>query len=158
MLVLSLLTSEFVELWELEVWLTKTHHHRYLYSMERADRGIVPKYGGNNVQGMYPARQNATPQTCGVSSVGNRDLQISAGIFDVSRDSTDFAADFRDLTATVRARDGEFLFGVTGSGGALYSTPSIDMSSISPELVELFKDRFQSLLGELEVDEVSARL
>ena len=125
--------------------------------MERADRGIVPKFG-NNVQGMYPARQNATPQTCGVSSVGNRDLQLSAGAFDVSQGGADFVADFRDLTATVRARDGEFLFGVTGSGGALYSTPSIDMSSMDPELVEVFKVRFQTLLAALEGDQMNAKL
>lgn len=148
--------------------------HRYLYSIERADRGRVQHLSkhtknNNNIQGQYPTLQNPTPQTCGVSSIGNRDLQIRSGTFPIpspqSKSNNNnaeeifrFAADFRNLTATVRARDEEFLFGVTGSRKALFSTPSIDMSSMDPELVEVFKERFETLLEELESDEGKAKL
>lgn len=159
--------------------LTKSHPtplppNRYLYSIERADRGRVQhlpvsnQNNNNNIQGQYPTHQNPTPQTCGVSSIGNRDLQIRSGTFPIpSRQSNNnnnnaekfrFAADFRNLTATVRARDEEFLFGVTGSRKALFSTPSIDMSSMDPELVQVFKERFETLLEELESDEGRAKL
>lgn len=142
--------------------------HRYLYSIERADRGKVQhlsNQNNNNIQGAYPTHQNPTPQTCGVSSIGNRDLQIRSGTFPIpspqsnnKEDIFKFAADFRNLTATVRAREEEFLFGVTGSRKALFSTPSIDMSSMDPELVQVFKERFETLLEELESDEGRAKL
>ncbi|KAI5369549.1 Putative chloramphenicol acetyltransferase-like domain superfamily [Septoria linicola] len=132
--------------------------NQYLYGIERAQSMLPEHMRTIKVQGEYPARQNPTQQTCGVSSVGNRDLQISSGVYDLSKTEMDFVADFRGLSASVRARDGEFLVGISGTKGGLFSLPSIDMSMLDPALVEAFKHRFESILEDIEIDSDRSRL
>ncbi|KXT12737.1 hypothetical protein AC579_8914 [Pseudocercospora musae] len=133
--------------------------NQYLYSHERAD-SILPESmrKGINLQGAYPPRPNPTSQTCGVSSIGNRDLLIRSGIYDIHNPEKDFAADFLNMKATVRARDNEFLLGISGTKEGLFSSPSIDMTSMDPVLVERWKDRFEHALDESEDCNEKSRL
>ncbi|PIB01719.1 hypothetical protein CB0940_01731 [Cercospora beticola] len=131
--------------------------NQYLYGIERAD-SFFPEAPTTNVQGAYPARQNATQQTCGVSSVGRRDLQISNGAYNVAQAEKDFVADFQDLTASVRAREGEFLVGIAGTSSGLGSCPSVDISSLDPELLDDFKSRFENILADVVINEERSRL
>jgi hypothetical protein len=97
--------------------------NQYLYSLERIDAVLPARLRAGaavGVQGAYPARQNPTPQTCGVSSIGNRELQIRGGVYPVDDPDVGFAADFLDMSASVRARDGEFLVGIGGTKDGLW--------------------------------------
>ncbi|KAF7197161.1 hypothetical protein HII31_01586 [Pseudocercospora fuligena] len=133
--------------------------NQYLYSHERADC-ILPENmrKGISLQGAYPPRPNPTSQTCGVSSIGNRDLLIRSGVYDIHNPEKDFAADFLNLNATVRARDNEFLLVISGTKEGLFSSPSIDMTSMDPVLVERWKDRFEHALDESDDCNEKSRL
>lgn len=106
----------------------------------------------NNSNSCWPIREHIadalTGQTCGVSSIGNRDLLIKSGVYELNDPTKDFAADFRHLTACVRAREGEFLLGVAGTNDGLFAAPSIDMTTMDPALVQRWKVRFEHALDE----------
>lgn len=123
--------------------------NQYLSSVERAD-SCLPEHlrRSMNPQGAYPARKNPTMQTAGVSSVGNRDALIKGGMFDLNDPRKDFAAEFLDMTASVRAREGEFLVGIGGSSKGLFCTPSVDANKMDPALVERWRHRFETVLCE----------
>jgi hypothetical protein len=128
---------------------------QYLGSLERANEKIPAEFRGEsnkNPQGAYPMRPNATMQTCGVSSVGRRDAFIGPGMYDVKSllgDDRDFVADFKDIDAAVRARDGEFLIGVWGTESGLGLTVSADASTLDPELMGAWQERLSELFREM---------
>lgn len=121
--------------------------NQYLFSLDRLD-SVLPedRRTGSSVQGEYPAQKNPTMQTCGVSSIGSRDAFLKAGTYDLDDTSKDLVVDFRDMPSCVRTREGEFLFGIAGSGNDLLSTPSVDANMMDPELVEGWKRRFETIL------------
>lgn len=121
--------------------------NQYLLSIERANDSL-PEHLREpvNIQGKYPARQNPTMQTHGVSSVGNREALISKGISNLNDPDKDFAADFHDMKGSVRPRDSEFLVGIGGTSNGLFSTPSLDANAMDPVLVENWRQRFETVL------------
>ena len=124
--------------------------NQYLFSIERSDAALPPERRlGVNPQGQYPPRYNPTAQTCGVSSVGRRDALLREGVFDLTDNSKDFVADLLANTASVRAREGEFLVGVGGTDDGLFAGVSIDITSIDPALVEKWCHRFEHVLDDV---------
>jgi len=128
--------------------------NQYIGSVERADQQLPEALRtGVNPQGGYAMKPNLSRQTCGVSSVGNRSSVISAKMYDVHDEARiveqeGFVADFRSIHAAVRAREGEFLVGIGGSDEGLWADVSIDASSINVSLVELWKEKMESVLDE----------
>ena len=120
---------------------------QYLMGVERMDlRKPEHMRTGINPQGAYPARPNASQQTCGVSSVGRREHMIRQGMYNLNDETKDFVADYRNVTATVRPRDDEFLVGIGGSDDGLWVNATIDGNSMDPELVEQWRYRFETIL------------
>ena len=136
---------------------------QYLGSLERANEKIPEQFRGGvkSPQGAYPMRPNATMQTCGVSSVGRRDAFIGPGMYDVKsllgQSGKEFVADFKDIDAAVRARDGEFLIGVWGTESGLGLTVSADASTLDPELMKSWQARLRGIFEELEGEERKKR-
>ncbi|KAK0347376.1 hypothetical protein LTR02_002954 [Friedmanniomyces endolithicus] len=128
--------------------------NQYIASVERTDQQLPEVLRtGVNPQGAYAMKPNLSRQTCGVSSVGNRSSVISAKMYDIHdearmKEQGGFVADFRALHAAVRAREGEFLVGIGGSDEGLWADVSIDASSTDMRLVELWKNRMESVLNE----------
>lgn len=122
--------------------------NQYIYSLER----VQSLREGLTIQGQYPARQNPTMQTCGVSSVGFRDRLLRSDVFDLNDPDKAFAADFQDLIASVRAREGEFLVGAGGSKGEIFGTVSVDISTMDAELVERWRQRLTHVLDDIEAN------
>lgn len=60
-------------------------------------------------------------------------------------------ADFRNLSTTVRARDGEFLVGVVGDTDCIRFQASYDGCAIDPELAEEWKTWIETVLDPEEV-------
>jgi len=89
-------------------------------------------------------------QTCGVSSVGLRDRFIKGGVFRLNDSKKDFVADFQDLIASVRAREGEMLVGAGGTNDNIFVAASVDMSTMDAALVSRWRDRLEHVLDELE--------
>ena len=121
---------------------------QYLGSLERQDvKRPTHMQSGLNPQGAFPARQNATMQTCGVSSVGRREALIKPGEFDLEEmGGKEFVADFRACFATVRPRDGEFLVGCGGSDLGLWLNASCDGCAMDPALMDEWTARWASVL------------
>ncbi|KAK4560794.1 hypothetical protein LTR86_005374 [Recurvomyces mirabilis] len=125
---------------------------QYLNSVERAD-AMLPEQLRRypDPQGGYPASQNPTGQTCGVSSVGRRDPLLRPGVYDVHRPvfegGKDMVADFRSMRQCVRAREGEFLVGIGGDEEAVGVGVSVDASVVDLGRVEVWRG---VLLGLLE--------
>jgi hypothetical protein len=136
---------------------------QYLGSLERANEKIPAEFrsgANNNPQGAYPMRPNATMQTCGVSSVGRRDAFIGPGMYDVKSllgSEKDFVADFKDIDAAVRARDGEFLIGVWGTESGLGLTVSADASTLDPDLMGAWQVRLGEIFKEMGESERKER-
>lgn len=99
-------------------------------------------------QGQYPHRPNDSMQTCGVSSTGRREAIIRNGMYDLDDDKQDFVADYRNIHASVRPRDGEFLIGIGGAEDGLWANLSIDGNAIDPVLVQQWRRRFETVLDE----------
>lgn len=139
---------------------------QYISSIERTQAILPPslrKRQGQppSPQGAYPMRPNATTQTCGVSSVGRRDGLIGRGMYDVhstllsdAEGGKDFVADFSDIHACVRVRDGEFLIGVGGADDGLWLAVSADATNLDPVLMGEWKERLEEAFGELEREEM----
>lgn len=128
---------------------------QYLASLERADAKMPFELqrGGKGPQGDYPMRPNATVQTCGVSSVGRRDALIQQRMYDAHAplgEGRDFVADFKDMNAAVRARDGEFLIGVGGAEDGLWLCVSADASALDPVLMKEWQARLHGIFEEME--------
>jgi len=151
---------------------------QYLGSLERAGEKLPAELRGENgssssggssnanPQGAYPMRPNSTLQTCGVSSVGRRDALIGPGMYNVQSllntcrtgSGKDFVADFKDIDAAVRAREGEFLIGVGGADeSGLWVTCSADASALDPELMGEWRERLGEIFGELGGEERKRR-
>jgi len=128
--------------------------NQYIASVERADQQLPEALRtGVNPQGAYAMKPNLSRQTCGVSSVGNRSSVIHSTMYDIQDEARmaeqeGFVADFRAIHAAVRAREGEFLVGIGGSDEGLWADVSIDASSTDMRLVELWKERMESVLDE----------
>jgi hypothetical protein len=92
------------------------------------------------LQGAYPVRKASTGATCGVSSIGDRRRFLTPGMFDLDRaDGGGFAADFREMRASVRVRDGEFLVGSAGDDEGLHFGVSYDGNAISENKVQMWE-------------------
>lgn len=120
---------------------------QYVGSIERLDLRAPEEFRRNlNPQGAYPMRPNMSMQTNGVSSVGRREHMIKAGMYDLDDESKDFVADYRNLSASVRPRDEEFLVGIGGQHDGLWVNATIDGNAMDPSLVEKWRVRFESML------------
>jgi hypothetical protein len=131
---------------------------QYISSLERANDKIPVELrdGTKGPQGDYPMRPNATVQTCGVSSVGRRDTLIGPGMYDVNAplgEGREFVADFKDIQAAVRVRDGEFLIGVGGAEDGLWLAVSADASNLDPVLMGEWRTRLEEIFQEMEKEE-----
>ena len=121
----------------------------YISAMERMQSRFPEESDfGMNPQGAYPARPNLGSQTCGISSVGRRQVLIQRDIYDLDDDTKDFVADYRNVFATVRPRDDEFLVGIGGDYDGIWMNASVDGNANDPELVEQWKRRFECILDE----------
>lgn len=117
----------------------------YMLAVEWGDMKLPEsRKTGVNPQGMLMARSGARG-TCGVSAIGSRAGMVRAGKYNLDG-SREFAADFRDLSATVRVREGEFLVGTTGDAGILHFSVSYDGNAIDEEMVLKWQVKMQSLL------------
>lgn len=122
---------------------------QYLSSMERIDDALPSHLRvGVNTHGAFAPRRNATPSCCNISSVGRIDGLIKQGMYDVNQEGKDFIADFRTLNMTVRARPGEFLVGSGGTDVDLWAGCSVDSTSMDPEWMRWWRNRFETILGE----------
>ena len=97
-------------------------------------------------------------QTCGVSSVGNREALLKGGVYDLNDPSKDLAADFVDMTSSVRAREGEFLVGIGGTKDGLFCVPSVDSTRLDPGLVREWCERFETVLDEETTATATAKM
>ena len=82
------------------------------------------------------------------SSVGRRENIIRQDTYDLKGNEKDFAADYRNIFATVRPRNDEFLVGIGGSEEGLWCNATVDGNSMDPILVEQWKARFETILDE----------
>jgi len=131
---------------------------QYISSLERVNDKLPAELRDRSKgpQGDYPMRPNATTQTCGVSSVGRRDNLIGPGMYDVNaplREGREFVADFKDIQAAVRVRDGEFLIGVGGAEDGLWLAVSADASNLDPVLMGEWRTRLEEIFQEMEKEE-----
>ena len=69
-------------------------------------------------------------------------------------DVKDFVADFHDIQAAVRVRDGEFLIGVGGAEDGLWTAVSADATNLDPVLMGEWRERLEGIFGELEREEM----
>nr|POF12944.1 hypothetical protein CFP56_10092 [Quercus suber] len=124
--------------------------NQYLSSLERSAMLVSPNlmYTVHDPQGKYPARPNSTTQTCGVSSVGRRDLFLRRNVHNLQDASQELVANYRDYKAAVRPREGEFLIGIGGDEVGLWVNVSVDLSSFDPIWIEKWKVRFETVLDE----------
>ncbi|KAF1346996.1 hypothetical protein BDV97DRAFT_300185 [Delphinella strobiligena] len=125
----------------------------YIGAMERL-RAKLPEHlkeslGSHSPQGDLTLRPNPTMATCGVSSVGRSGWKI--GEYDVNSRLPEgedaFIADYRGFRQNVRARDGEFLVGISGDDEGISANVSYDGNSIDEELVREWKTRMQNMLA-----------
>jgi len=128
--------------------------NQYISSIERQAM-MLPDHlrPSTNPQGAYPARPNLTTPTCGVSSVGRRELFIQRGMYDLEDHTKEFVADFCNMFTNVRARNGEFLIGVGGAENGLYVNATIDASLVDMGLVEQFRWKTMHILDDHGIDE-----
>ena len=77
---------------------------------------------------------------------------IRQGMYDLDDYTKDFVADYRNITATVRPRDDEFLVGIGGADDGLWVNATIDGNAMDPELVEQWKIRFETILEDGEAN------
>lgn len=102
------------------------------------------------------------PTTCGISSLGMKDLPLQPGMYPLSSNSEEtssFRADFRSWRVAVRARDGEFLVGagggevdpVSGKGGMGFQV-SFDADTVEDGEggVQRWVKTLEGLFGEWE--------
>lgn len=134
----------------------------YIAAVERTYQKLPPplreKLGGHSPQGELKVRPNPTMATCGVSSVGRS--QWKRGLYNLDaplgHGEDAFRADYRSVHQSVRARDGEFLVGISGDEFEISANVSFDGNVISEELVGEWKKRMEALLAAREAE--SARL
>ena len=93
-------------------------------------------------------RPNGSMATCGVSSIGR--TNNSDMIYDLSKPvgqgEDDFVASFEDLRSGVRARDGEFLVGISGNDDQITSNVSYDGNAIDPDRVKEYQHLMETIL------------
>ncbi|KAF2481425.1 hypothetical protein BDY17DRAFT_312139 [Neohortaea acidophila] len=131
----------------------------YVSAIARADTNLPEQHRrGVDPQGAFPMRPNATMQTCGVSSVGRRENLIQRDRYDLEDDGKPFVADYRNIYASVRPREDEFLVGVGGDYDGIWVNCSIDGNSMDPRRVEQWKTRFETMLDGGEVGGGSSKL
>lgn len=121
----------------------------YLMAVERADaKAPAELRRGWDPQGLYAARGASGPGTCGVSSMGSRTALVARGRFGLELGGGRvFAADFRDLQASVRVRDKEFLVGSAGDlPESMHFSVSYDANAIDEGLVKRWKGVIEGLL------------
>ena len=128
----------------------------YIGAVERL-RTKLPEHlrdtlGTHIPQGELAVQANPTMATCGVSSVGRSGWRM--GEYDVDGELAEgenaFVADYRSSKQNVRARDGEFLVGISGDDEGISANVSFDGCAIDEELVEEWKRRMEGLLAETD--------
>ncbi|KAK4988074.1 hypothetical protein LTR50_004190 [Elasticomyces elasticus] len=130
----------------------------YIMAAERAE-SKRPEHlkKGINPQGAYPVRANPTMATCGVSSVGRRQVlkrktYTANEVRSTTEDAKDFVADFEDMDMNVRVRDGEFLVGIGGNSESIFVNVSYDGNSMDEELVRRWQKRIETLLDGADIE------
>ena len=123
----------------------------YLAQIERAESKLPlenksPEF--SNPQGSLLPKIGKYGATCGVSSLGSIASFFQRGRFDLeSTNGKDFAADFRNVTIGVRARENEFLIGSsTNAEGVVGFGVSYDMNAISQDAAEIWAEKISGLL------------
>jgi hypothetical protein len=97
------------------------------------------------LQGAYAAKKGG-PATCGISSIGDRRRYFTQGMYDLaSSDAVVFMADFRELRAAVRVRDGEFLCASSGDDAGLHFVTSIDGNAIDEDKVKVWEEEMSNM-------------
>ncbi|KAK7520137.1 uncharacterized protein IWZ02DRAFT_376754 [Phyllosticta citriasiana] len=121
----------------------------YLVGLERIE---IKKPGylqsGINPQGAYPARWSLGTATCGISSMGSVKKFLQSGKYKLDEEATKktgLVADYRACRTCVRARDGEFLVGVSGMDDGMTFDVSYDGSEITEEMGSVWRSKIENL-------------
>ncbi|KAK5072229.1 hypothetical protein LTR64_003989 [Lithohypha guttulata] len=111
------------------------------------NRADAEAKAGINVQGSLPAKASPSLATCGISSVGDISVLMTAPKVDLSNlGGKDLVAEFKGISSLVRPRDGEFLVGAYGDSKHLSFGVSYDANAIDPAKAEEWKMVMESLL------------
>ena len=124
----------------------------YISAVERMEAKL-PEHlrteGHVGPQGELAVRPNGSMATCGVSSVGKAHPGLRPGLYDLDGDGGDgLVVDLEEMRQNVRARDGEFLVGVSGSDDRISVNVSYDGSAIDENLVKGWEKMMMELLEE----------
>ncbi|GAB7342578.1 hypothetical protein MBLNU457_g0754t1 [Dothideomycetes sp. NU457] len=124
----------------------------YISAVERGEAKL-PEHlrtpGRKGPQGDLSVVPNGSMATCGVSSVGKAHPGLRPGLFDLDGDGGDgLVVDMDDMRQNVRARDGEFLVGVSGSDERISINVSYDGNAIDENLVKEWEKMMRGLLEE----------
>ena len=129
----------------------------YLSIVERAESMLPASYRKMSadgeflgLQGAYPVKRSSTGATCGVSSIGDRRRFLTPGMYNLEDAKQGFAADFREMRASVRVRDGEFLVGSAGDDEGLHFAVSYDGNAISEEKVQMWEKVMNNIFEDSE--------
>jgi len=124
----------------------------YISAVERLEAKLPENLrtpGHKGPQGDLSVVPNGSMATCGVSSVGKAHPRLQPGLFDLDGDSGDgLVVDLDDMKQNVRARDGEFLVGVSGSDEKISINVSYDGNAIDEKLVKEWEKMMMGLLEE----------
>lgn len=123
----------------------------YLTQMERVQSKLPSQLRNTTTldpQGDLKPRVGQYEGTCGVSSIGSLASFFERGTYDLQNmEDKDFAVDFRDVQMGVRARDNEFLVGIsTNAEGVISFRASYDMNAVSQEAAEIWAKKISGLL------------
>ena len=124
----------------------------YVSAVERMENKL-PEHlrtpGHLGPQGMLGVSPNGSMATCGVSSVGKAHPGLRSGLFDLDDEGGDgLVVDLEEMRQNVRARDGEFLVGVSGSDDRISVNVSYDGNAIDETLVKEWEKMLMELLEE----------
>ncbi|KAK7540652.1 uncharacterized protein J3D65DRAFT_615991 [Phyllosticta citribraziliensis] len=122
----------------------------YLVGLERIeDKKPEHLRSGISPQGAYPAKWSLGTATCGISSMGSVKKFLQSGKYKLDEKATEetgFVADYRSCRTCVRARDGEFLVGVSGMDDGMTFDVSYDGNEISEEVASFWRSNIESIL------------
>lgn len=124
----------------------------YISAVERGEAKLpehLRKPGHKGPQGDLSVVPNGSMATCGVSSVGKAHPGLRPGLFDLhGNGAAGLVVDLDGMRQNVRARDGEFLVGVSGSDENISINVSYDGNAIDENLVKEWEKTMMDLLEE----------